>query len=87
MDKILEKYIKNHPIVVGAYTKGIVSNSVRKEVMDTKIMANNIKDKVDDISSSSASYYKSINELNISDNSAKKAINTATRHLSSLAKK
>ena len=50
-------------------------------------MTNNIKDKVDEISSSTNSTFKIINELKISVASTKKSANTAIIKLGSLAKK
>ena len=49
---MLEKSIKDHPIVVGYYARWIVSKSGRKEAMDAKIMATNLKDKVNELPSS-----------------------------------
>ena len=42
-NKMLAKYIKDHPIVVGAYAQWLVSNSVRTEAMDTNSMATKLK--------------------------------------------
>ena len=53
--------------------------------MYAKIIASKLKDKVDEISSSSASSSKSINELKISIDSVKKASNTAIKRISSLS--
>ena len=55
--------------------------------MDTKIMAAKLKDKVDKISSSSVSSYKSINELKIYVAFAKKSANTIISKLWSFSKK
>ena len=43
-NKILEKSIKNYPVVVGSYSQWIVSNSGRKSAMDANIMATKLKD-------------------------------------------
>ena len=43
----VEKYIKNHPIVVGDYTQWLVINSGRQESMDAKVMDTKLKYKVD----------------------------------------
>ena len=75
-NKMLEKSIKDHPIFVEDYTQWRVSHSGIKESMDTKIMAAKLKDKVDKLSSSSVSSYKSINELKIYVAFAKKSANT-----------
>ena len=55
--------------------------------MDAKVIANNIKDNVDEISSSTTSDAKSIYELNIYVASTKKSSDTAIRKIVSLAKK
>ena len=55
--------------------------------MDAKIMTAKLKEKVDELSSSSASASKSINELKISVASAKKEADTAIRKLGYLSKK
>ena len=86
-DNILEKSIKDHTIVVGAYNQWIISNSRRKESMDTNVMATKLKYKVDDLYSSATSSAKSINELKTSVASEKKAADTFIRKLGSLAKK
>ena len=52
---------RHRPIVVGAYAQWPVSNSVRKEAMDAKVMATNLKDKVDEIYFLATSAAKSIN--------------------------
>ena len=54
-DKILEKFIKDHPVVVGAYAQWLVSKSVRKESIDANIMANKLKEKLDELTSSYSS--------------------------------
>ena len=84
---MLEKSIKDHRIVVGAYDQWLVSNYGIKESMDSKIMATKLNYKVDELSSSSAYSYKSINELKISVAYAKKASNTAISKIGSIAKK
>ena len=86
-DEMLEKFIKDHPILVGAYAQWLVSNSRRKESTDAKIMAAKLKDKVDKLSSSSVSSYKSINELKIYVAFAKKSANTIISKLWSFSKK
>ena len=58
---MLEKFIKDHPIVFGDYVQWIFSDSGRKEYMDANIMDTNLKYKVDDIYSSSTSDAKIIN--------------------------
>ena len=55
--------------------------------MDAKIMTAKLKEKVDELSSSSASASKSINELKTSVASAKKAADTAISKLGYLANK
>ena len=60
-NKMLEKSIKDHTIVVGFYAQWLVSNSRRKEAIGNKIMYIKLKYKVDDISSSTGSVAKSIN--------------------------
>ena len=50
-ENMLEKSIKDHPIVVGAYAQWFVSKSGRKESMYSQIMDTKLKDKVDKISS------------------------------------
>ena len=82
----MAKSIKDHPIVVGYYDRWIVSNSGRKEAMDAKVMATKLKYDVDDISSPTTSAAKSINELNTSVASVKKAADTAISKVGSLAK-
>ena len=86
-NKMLEKYIKDHPIVVGSYTQWLVSNSGRKEDMDVNIMATKLNKKLDKLSSSSASSSKIIKGLNIYVASTKKAADTAIRKLGPIAKK
>ena len=44
---MLGKSTKDRPIVVGDYDQWIVSDSGRKEAMDSKIMATKLKYKVD----------------------------------------
>ena len=85
-NKMMAKSIKDHPIVVGDYDRWIVSNSGRKEAMDAKVMATKLKYDVDDISSPTTSAAKSINELNTSVASVKKAADTAISKVGSLAK-
>ena len=75
-DKMLEKSIKDNPIVVGAYAQWLVSKSARKEAMEAKIMDTKLKYKVDELSSSSASSSDSINELKIFVASDKNAADT-----------
>ena len=60
-DKMLEKSIKDHPIVVGDYAQWIVSNYGIKEITDSNSMTTKLKDKVDELSSSYDSSSKSIN--------------------------
>ena len=84
---MLEKSIRDHPIVVEAYAKWLVSNSGRKEDMEAKVMATKLKEKVDEISSSTTSAAKSINELKTSVVSVKKSAETAISKLVSLANK
>ena len=79
--KMLEKSIKDHPIVVGAYTKYFVSNSGIKEGMDAKVMATKLKENLVELYFSSASSSKSINELNISVASTEMAEDTSIRKL------
>ena len=55
--------------------------------MDAKVMATNLKDKVDELSYSTTSSAKSINKLKTYVSSAKKASNTAISKLVPLAKK
>ena len=50
-ENMLEKSIKDHPIVVGSYAQWFVSKSGRKESMDAQIMDTKLKYKVDKISS------------------------------------
>ena len=57
---MLEKYVKDHPIVVLSYTQWIVINSLIREDMDANIMATKLKYKVVKIFSSSDSSSKSI---------------------------
>ena len=54
-DEMLEKFIKDHPILVGAYAQWLVSKSVRKESIDANIMANKLKEKLDELTSSYSS--------------------------------
>ena len=84
---MLEKHIKDHPIVVGDYAQWLVSNSIRKESMETKVMSIKLKEKVDAISSSTTFSAKSINELNTYVASEKKAAGTTVSKLGSLAKR
>ena len=60
-NKMLSKSIKDHPIVVGTYANWLVINYGMREAMDGKIMATKITYKVDEVSSSSASYVIIIN--------------------------
>ena len=84
---MLEKSIKDNPIVVGACSQWIVSNSGRKEAIDSKVMGTNLKYKVDEISSSTTSTANIINKLKTSGASAKKAAKTTISKLRSLANK
>ena len=59
-NKMLEKSIKDHPIVVGDYSQWLVSNSGRKEAMDTNIMYTKLKYNLYEISYSTTSDAKSI---------------------------
>ena len=59
-NKMLEKSIKDHPIVVGDYAQWILSNSRRKEATDANIMATKLKYKVDGFSSLTTSAAKII---------------------------
>ena len=86
-DKILVKSIKDHPIAVGAYAQCLVSNSIRKEAMDAKVMTTKLKDKVDELPSSTTSSANSINELKTSVAYSNKSSGTAISKLGSLAKK
>ena len=86
-NKVLAKSTKDHPIFVGAYNQWLVSKSGKKEAMDVKVIATKIKDKVDELSSSTNSSAKRINELKTSVASVKKASNTAISKLDPLANK
>ena len=81
------KSIKDHPIVVGASAQWLVSNSGRKEAIYANIMDTKLKDKVDELSSLSASSSNSNNELNISVAYSKKSVDTAISKLGSFSKK
>ena len=59
-NKMLEKSIKDHPIVVGDYAQWILSNYRRKEATDANIMATKLKYKVDGFSSLTTSAAKII---------------------------
>ena len=83
---MLEKSIKDHPIVVVAYTKWLVSIFGRNEATGANIMATKLKDKVHVIYFLTTSAFKSINQLKTSVASANKESNTAIRKLGSLAK-
>ena len=54
-EKILLKTIKDHPILVGAYTQWLVSNSDRKEAFDAKKLAVKLKYHVNVLSAASYS--------------------------------
>ena len=84
---MLEKSIKYHPIVVGSCAQWLVSDSGRKEATDAKIMTTKLKYKVYELSYSTTSAAKSINELKNSVASANNSAGTAIRKLVSLAKK
>ena len=43
---MLSKTIKDYPIVVGAYAHWFVSNSGKKEDLEAKILAGQVKDRV-----------------------------------------
>ena len=64
-----------------------MSNFRIKKSMDAKVMATNLKDKVDELSYSTTSSAKSINKLKTSVAVAKRADDTAIRKLGSLTKK
>ena len=87
VNKMLVKYIKYHPIVDGAYSQCLVSNSRIKEAMEANIMSTKLKYKVYEISSSTTSASKSINELKTSVASVKKSANTTISKIGSLIKK
>ena len=84
---MLEKSIKDHPIVVGDYSQWILSNSRRKEATDANIMATKLIYKVDKLSSLSVSSSKRINELKISVAYANKSADTAIIKLVFFSKK
>ena len=86
-NKVLAKSTKDHPIVVGAYNQWLVSKSEKKEAMDVKVIATKIKDKVDELSSSTNSAANIINELKTSVASKKKDMETTIRKLGPLANK
>ena len=86
-DKMLEKSIKDHPIVIVVYYQWLVSNSEIKKAMDAKIMAAKLKEKVEELSSLSDSSSKRINELKIYVASAKKSADTDISKLGSFSKK
>ena len=84
---MLEKSIKDHLIVIGAYAQWIEIKYGRKEAMNTKVMDTKLKYKVDEISSSATSASNGINELQTYVASKKKSDNTNLSKLGSLAKK
>ena len=86
-NKVLAKSTKDHPIVVGDYNQWLVSKPEKKEAMDVKVIATKIKDKVDELSSSTNSAAKRINELKTSVASAEKEADTAIIKLGSLTNK
>ena len=45
-EKMLVKFIKDHPFVVGDYAQWFMRNPGRKEAMDAKVIATKLKDKV-----------------------------------------
>ena len=81
---MLEKFTKDHPIVFVAYSQWLVSNYGRNESMDANIMVTKPRDKLVELSSSTASAVKIINELKKSFASEKKATDTPTIKLSTL---
>ena len=84
---MLKKSIKDHPIVVGKFYQWIVSNYWRKEAIEANIMANKIKDKVDELSSSTTFTANSINELKNFVDSVNKSADTTIRKIGSLTNK
>ena len=84
---MLEKSIKDHPIVVEDFFQWLVINSGRKEAMDAKVVATKLKENLDEISSSTNFSAKNINELNKYVASAYKSAKTNIRKLGSLANK
>ena len=84
---MLENPIKDNPIIVGSYSRWLVSNSGRKETMYVKIMAAKLKYKADELSSSSNSSSKRINELKISVAYANKSADSAIIKLRFFSKK
>ena len=84
---MLEESIKDHPIVVGDFSQWLVINSGRKEATDAKIVATKLKDKADELSSSTNFDAKSINKLKNSIAYENKSSKTTIRKLGSLANK
>ena len=81
---MLEKFTKDHPIVVVGYSQWLVSNYGRNESMNANVMVTKPRDKLVELSSSTASAVKIINELKKSFASEKKATDTPTIKLSTL---
>ena len=81
---MLEKFTKDHPIVVVGYYQWLVSNYGINESMNANVMVTKPRDKLDELSSSTASAVKIINELKNSFASEKKATDTPTIKLSTL---
>ena len=85
-EKIISKTIKYHPIVVDAYDQWLVINSGRKDYLDTKIMAGNLKDRVENLSVTSSSAIKSISKLKAVVAAANNAAYEAASKVRSLKK-
>ena len=86
-DKMLGKYITDHPIVIENYSQWLVINCRIQEAMEAKVRATKINDKVGNIFSSTASSAKRINEFKTSIAFPKEASNTSIKKLGSLVKK
>ena len=85
-EKIISKTIKYHPILVDAYAQWLVINSGRKDYLDTKIMAGNLKDRVENLSVTSSSAIKSISKLKAVVAAANNAAYEAASKVRSLKK-
>ena len=83
---LYQEKIKYHPIVVGAYTQWLVSNSGRNEALDAKILVVKVKDRVDELSAMFSSTTKRTSKLKKTVASYKKAADQTASKVRSLKK-
>ena len=83
---MLSKRIKDCPIVVGAYARLLVSNSVIKEAIEAKILEGKLMDRVDELSAAASSTTNIISKLSINVAADNKAADQATSKVGALKK-